>query len=138
MIIEYPSALLSFMSFLEKENGFVLEEEQYFPKSFGDVITIFSSQDLHVRLMRDRTVWSIEFREDQKPQKWYDLHFIMAVMTGTTGDDPVPLEEYVAFAQSNWKAIVSLFSAENAMQTHATMEFFFRERRKRLYPEVKD
>ncbi len=91
---ELPDALAALAARLE-ERGFAVDEQPP-SDSFGDQLITFTDERLRVRLIRDRSLWTIELGHPG----WdgvYDPDLWCAALEGADPMEPSELEEQAAY-----------------------------------------
>ena len=133
---EIPDTLIKFTSFLTR-NSFVFEK-QFSSPGFGDLLIIYRSQHLNIRLLRDRCDWFIQISSAMRSDAWYDIDLIIENATGQTNRNIPTIEEQVKYLQDNWNNITTMFNTENENITHASLAYCRKERTKRLFQSRED
>ncbi len=130
MNLELPPILTSLLSFLKKEDQLVLISQEI-SQSFDDSVTIFSANSFHLRLVHDRSIWSIEISSKDKPAEWYEMDLIIEYITKKK--ELLPLDEQVAYFRENLKKILNIFDGQNGLELRNYMRALRDERAKRRF-----
>jgi hypothetical protein len=137
--VNVPSAVVEFERFLDAL-GLVCEvhrgPDQVF---FGNRIVQYGRDgvDVGVRIVSDRSIWSIDIAETAtRPGDWYDVAIIRDLLL-ELGDDVMPLDDQIAFAEANWSAIIDCFDSKRRAETHVRLARLKKERAERLFPNLK-
>jgi len=91
---ELPEPLAALATTLE-ERGFAVDEQPP-SESFGDQLITFADERLRVRLIRDRSIWTIELGHPAWDDV-YDPDVWRAALEGADPTDPSALEDQAAY-----------------------------------------
>ena len=85
--------------------GFQEEERFYDSRSFGDWLIVLARPPCRVRIVRDRSQWSIDISGEHIP-RWYDTDLWQACLAGGEAVPRViPLEDQIAFVRTSLDGI---------------------------------
>jgi hypothetical protein len=126
---DLPEPIMEMMNWL-KEKGFLLIEQSYTYKAFGNYRSTWERQPHAFRLARDRLVWNVLFGIDRNiaapngvdPYLWAEHPIWEAYIEGL----PMPinpsreilLSESITFFQDKFDEIVKLLKLDNQFEAH--------------------
>ena len=128
----WPTAVTDFEAFLKKE-GLVCREREI-AKSFDNKFVQYENANIGVRVVCDRSFWSVEIADIAgRPDEWYDTAIVRDLILGL-GEDVLKLPEQIKIIEANWSTILDRFSAAKRADTYARLKHLENERMKRRLP----
>jgi hypothetical protein len=121
-----PAAVTSQIAAL-LERGYRIEHYQYDPAHFGNVIIDLKSDDIRLRLVRDRNEWLASLaRSDAPEEDYFDFDTVLAALKiEPTGRPPASLAVLVSrlvSAAEQWEKLFSQEEYESACRSFRTIE----------------
>jgi hypothetical protein len=128
----WPLAVEEFEKFLS-DAGLVLQRRVEDQAVFGNKFLQYCNSDLIIRVISDRETWFVQLAEVAQPGKWYDAERISDILFGNH-QTPMFTRQIELF-ESQWSAIVDLFSVERQQHTRQQLSVLGRKRARRLFPD---
>jgi hypothetical protein len=102
---------------------------------FGNTCLQYGNDFVRIRLVSDRSLWTVGVADAARPDEWYDVGILRDLLVGL-GEDVLPLSEQIAFIRTNWQAILDRFNPWQREETHARLSALRMDRVKRLFPAL--
>lgn len=131
MEANFPKNVSIFLDFLEKQQGFSLEDQQE-SEGFGDIFLILRKESFLIRLVHDRGIWFIEIASNEQPNEWYDIILVKEHFTTRIEKDMLEFNEQCEFLKANFPLIMSSIKNRDFF---SDLENWRLERAKRLFPD---
>jgi hypothetical protein len=128
------NALAEFERFLIKEH-FVLQTRFEDEGHFGNTVIAYANSTIRVRLILDRSVWSILVAavSCHAVDAGYDMHLIRDMLTGVQ-TDTMSISGQIEFFELSLPQIICRFSADELQGTIARLNNLGKQRVQRLFP----
>jgi len=129
-----PQKLVGFL----RKKGFI--EDYYFDKQFfGNEIYKFKTDHILIRILSDRSIWSIEISSCYiDPNDFYDFPLVMLMIENISLDDIVVIDVQEEYFINKFNEIYSNFDNIHYKETIEKLRFFQSERMKRRLGIVKE
>ena len=103
---------------------------------FNNKVLEYDGQRVNVRIVSDRSIWYVEVADaSHQSHEWYDSAILRDLLLGS-GEDVLPLQRQIEIIETNWPAIISLFSPSQEEHTHSRLAILREERAKRRFPNL--
>jgi len=115
--------------------------DQRYDSSFGNGFVLFESNQMMVRVVRDRGRFRFEVAARQERDRWFDVEIVMSHLglpseveaTTTQPDVSTLLRNWVVLFVENCGAIAELFSPEEFPSTRPNLEKLEWDRARRVF-----
>jgi hypothetical protein len=104
--------------------------------SFGDVAFTLTGENIEIRLVSDRGVYSAEIRPSLAGAEWCDLSLLQMLVTRTDTLDGVPIESQAGFLRENIAEVRSVLAADRWPATRRQLQDLERRRAARRFGTV--
>lgn len=116
--------------------GFKIEKT-FEGKSFGDSVTIYTSSDLRLRIVKDKGQEFVEISSQQYPEDWFDMSIIQDWVM-KYGDDQknIGLEGGFSFLQTHFTEIRNAFQPHMVSKTRKDLKILSEDRVRHRFPKL--
>ncbi len=121
-------------SFLSKDYGFY-QVEAYNSASFGDSLAVLASDNFRIRFIRDRGQIFIDIGSVVKPDEWFDLSLVKALIEGNLADGAEAIQDLAVFLRNNYSAVKDLFEEKKFIETEKALRELEKLRAQNMFPK---
>lgn len=128
--------LITHCSFLYREYGLKFVDSEASGAFGGNAYLVLASDDLYVRMIRDRGQFLLDFQSrlklKRKPRWWYTVDLVRQLVTREEGYSSTLDHQNVEFLRRHFPEILERFSPSRYEETRAELEKLAKVRSERV------